>query len=62
MVVTIFCYWYVMHSMLFLPQLGTWKYWRAMGMATVTLFKFLVCLGLYNVSHVAGFFQMRSQI
>lgn len=62
MVVTIFCYWYFMHSMLSLPQLGTWECWGAMGLATVTLFKFPVCLGIYNVSHGMGFFQMRSQI
>ena len=61
MVVTIFCYWHFVHVVLSWAQLGPWKCWRAVGLVTVTLFKFLVCLAPYNVSHVAGFFHRKSQ-
>ncbi|XP_006730819.1 free fatty acid receptor 2-like [Leptonychotes weddellii] len=61
MVVTIFCYRRFVHIMLSRPQVGTQKHWRAMGLAAVTLFNFLVCFGPYNVSHVVGFVQRKSE-
>ncbi|MBZ3885319.1 Free fatty acid receptor 2 [Sciurus carolinensis] len=61
MAVTIFCYWRFVYIMLSRPQVGTKKRWRAVGLAAVTLFNFLVCFGPYNVSHVVGFFQKESQ-
>ncbi|XP_008050132.1 free fatty acid receptor 2 [Carlito syrichta] len=61
MAVTIFCYWHFVCIMLSRPQVGTQKRWRAVGLAAVTLFNFLVCFGPYNVSHVVGFFQGKSQ-
>lgn len=61
MVVTIFCYWRFVWIMLSRPQVGTRKRWRAVGLAAVTLFNFLVCFGPYNVSHVVGFFQKTSE-
>uniref|UniRef100_A0A8C9PDW2 G-protein coupled receptors family 1 profile domain-containing protein n=1 Tax=Spermophilus dauricus TaxID=99837 RepID=A0A8C9PDW2_SPEDA len=61
MAVTTFCYWRFVHIMLSRPQVGTKKRWRAVGLAAVTLFNFLVCFGPYNVSHVVGFFQKSSQ-
>ncbi|XP_036877597.2 free fatty acid receptor 2-like [Manis javanica] len=60
MVVTVFCYWRFVQIMLSGAQVGAWKRWRAVGLAAVTLFNFLVCFGPYNVSHVVGFFQQGS--
>ncbi|XP_034494290.1 free fatty acid receptor 2 isoform X2 [Ailuropoda melanoleuca] len=62
MAVTIFCYWRFVRIMLSRPQVGRQKRWRAMGLAAVTLFNFLVCFGPYNVSHVVGFFQKKSEL
>ncbi|ELV09361.1 free fatty acid receptor 2 [Tupaia chinensis] len=61
MAVTIFCYWRFVSIMLSRPHVGTQKRWRAVALAAVTLFNFLVCFGPYNVSHVVGYFQRRSQ-
>ncbi|XP_004715916.1 free fatty acid receptor 2-like [Echinops telfairi] len=61
MAVTTFCYWRFVHIMLSRPQVGARKRWRAVALAAVTLFNFLVCFGPYNVSHVVGFIQRRSQ-
>uniref|UniRef100_G3U496 G-protein coupled receptors family 1 profile domain-containing protein n=1 Tax=Loxodonta africana TaxID=9785 RepID=G3U496_LOXAF len=59
-VVTIFCYWRFVRIMLSRSQVGAQKRWRAVGLAAVTLFNFLVCFGPYNVSHVVGFFKKQS--
>ncbi|XP_006899787.1 PREDICTED: free fatty acid receptor 2-like [Elephantulus edwardii] len=61
MAVTIFCYWRFVSIVLSRPQVGAQKRWRAVGLAAVTLFNFLVCFGPYNVSHVVGYFQEESQ-
>ncbi|XP_058565006.1 free fatty acid receptor 2-like [Neofelis nebulosa] len=61
MLVTIFCYWRFVHIMLSRPQVGTRKRWRAVALAAVTLFNFLVCFGPYNVSHVVGFLEGKSE-
>ncbi|XP_007953029.1 free fatty acid receptor 2-like [Orycteropus afer afer] len=61
MAVTTFCYWRFVCIMLSRPKVETQKRWRAVGLAAVTLFNFLVCFGPYNVSHVVGFFQGESQ-
>ncbi|XP_060042450.1 free fatty acid receptor 2-like [Erinaceus europaeus] len=60
MFVTIFCYWRFVRIMLSRPQVGARKRWRAVALAAVTLFNFLVCFGPYNLSHVIGFFQRQS--
>ncbi|KAF5924327.1 hypothetical protein HPG69_012581, partial [Diceros bicornis minor] len=59
MAVAIFCYWCIVHIMLSRPQVGTQKHWRAIGLSTVSVFNFLVCLGPSNVSHVVEFFPKR---
>jgi free fatty acid receptor 2 len=61
MVVTIFCCWCFVRIMLTQPHVGTQKCWRAVGLAAVTLFNFLVCFGPYSVSHIVGFFQKSSE-
>ncbi|XP_037373873.1 free fatty acid receptor 2-like [Talpa occidentalis] len=55
MSVTIFCYWRFVRIMLSRPHVGAQKRWRAVALAAVTLFNFLVCFGPYNVSHVLGY-------
>ncbi|XP_012664534.1 free fatty acid receptor 2-like [Otolemur garnettii] len=61
MAVTTFCYWRFVRIMLSQPNVRAQKRWRAVGLAAVTLFNFLVCFAPYNVSHLVGFFQGRSQ-
>nr|XP_025865736.1 free fatty acid receptor 2-like [Vulpes vulpes] len=61
MVVTIFCYWRFVHIMLSRPQVGMRKHWRAVKLATVTLFNFLVCFGPYNVFLVLRFLKKDSE-
>lgn len=53
--VTVFCYWHFVCILLSWFQVGTYKHWRTVGLATVTLFKFLISFGPYNVSHVVGY-------
>uniref|UniRef100_F6VHN4 Free fatty acid receptor 2 n=1 Tax=Ornithorhynchus anatinus TaxID=9258 RepID=F6VHN4_ORNAN len=60
LVVTVFCYWRFVQLMLAQTQVGAPRRWRAVGLAVVTLFNFLVCFGPYNVSHVVGFHTGRS--
>ncbi|KAG8524368.1 Free fatty acid receptor 2 [Galemys pyrenaicus] len=58
--VTIFCYWRFVWIMLSRPHVEARKRRRAVALAAVTLFNFLVCFGPYNVSHVLGYIQWQS--
>ncbi|XP_012506977.1 PREDICTED: free fatty acid receptor 2 [Propithecus coquereli] len=60
MAVTVFCYWRFMWIMLTQPHVGAQRRRRAVGLAVVTLFNFLVCFGPYNVSHLVGFYTRQS--
>ncbi|EPY81302.1 free fatty acid receptor 2 [Camelus ferus] len=60
MAATIFCYRRFVRIILSQPHVGTWRRWRAMGLAVMTLFNFVICFGPYNVSHVVGFFQWKN--
>ncbi|XP_053866963.1 free fatty acid receptor 2-like isoform X1 [Malaclemys terrapin pileata] len=58
--VTIFCYVNLVRILVALPNISAWRKQRAVGLALVTLFNFIVCFAPYNLSHVVGFVQNKS--
>ncbi|XP_067414602.1 free fatty acid receptor 2-like [Emydura macquarii macquarii] len=58
--VTVFCYVNFVRIFVALPKIPARKKQRAVGLAVVTLFTFVVCFAPYNLSHVVGFVQNQS--
>ncbi|CAM2107997.1 unnamed protein product [Caretta caretta] len=58
--ITIFCYVNLIRILLALPNITARRKQRAVGLALVTLFNFIVCFAPYNLSHVVGFVQNKS--
>ncbi|XP_065429756.1 free fatty acid receptor 2-like isoform X2 [Chrysemys picta bellii] len=58
--VTIFCYVNLVRILVALPNISARRKQRAVGLALVTLFNFIVCFAPYNLSHVVGFVQKKS--
>ncbi|XP_012585939.1 PREDICTED: free fatty acid receptor 2-like [Condylura cristata] len=59
--ITIFCYWRLVWIMLSRAHVGAQKRWRAVALAALNLFNFLVCFGPYNVSHVLGYIHQENE-